>query len=124
METANALAHMGQLRPPQARGLIKKHPNIHFIASHSNPIFMDGSLQPWVNMFAGESLTSDWKGLMVAHPDRFILGFDNVWKKHWRKLYHRQAALWRKTLLELPTEVAHAVALDNAGRLWKLPPLH
>ena len=117
-----ALTHMGQLSADEARGLIAGHGNIHFIMSHANPLTVYSSSQPWVDMFDnGEELSPRWRRLVVAHPDRFILGFDNVFADHWSYRFTNQVVLWRKALAKLPHEVAHAVAHQNAERLWRLP---
>ena len=116
------LIHMGQLQAEEAARLIERHPNLHFITSHSNPVVIASSNQPWVNLFQGESLHPKWKALMVRRPRRFVLGFDNVWAEHWGEFYFRQVALWRKALGELPPDAAHAIAHGNAERLWSLPP--
>jgi len=116
------LIHMGQLEANEVRQLIETHRNVYFLTSHCNPITVEGSRQPWVNLFDGGTLSSEWKNLMTQHPDRFILGFDNVWAAHWGSYYLDQVVLWRKVLRELPLEVAHAVAHRNAEHLWRLPP--
>ncbi len=118
-----ALIHMGQLEPAAVGRLIESHPNLYFITSHATPITTERSRQPWVNMFDGDRLTPTWRDLIVRHPDRFILGFDNVWANHWGERYEETAALWRNALKNLPDPVAHAVAHRNAERLWRLPPL-
>lgn len=123
------LIHMGQLDHPTIRRLIEAHDNIYFIASWSNPmprhpfIVLDEATDPRTKMFDGNYLSMDWKQLMIEHPDRFILGFDNVWPEHWGQYYLDQIELWRKAIKELPLEVAHAFAHGNAERLWHLPPL-
>lgn len=114
------LIHMGQLDYDGVRRLIEAYPNIYFITAHSNPISVKKSIQLWTNMFDGDRLAADWKQLMVEHPDRFILGFDNVWAEHWGQFYLDQIALWREAIKELPIEVAHAFAHGNAERLWHL----
>ena len=116
------LIHMGQLKAKDVSRLIAAHPNIHFITAHTNPVTVSRSSEPWVDQFDGDSLAAEWKELYLRHPDRFILGFDNVWARHWKKLYVEQVALWRRALKELPDTVAHAVAHGNAERLWNLPP--
>jgi len=117
------LIHMGQLRCAEAHQFLKEHPNLYFITSHCNPITVESSQQPWVNLFAGGELSAEWRNLIIAFPGRFILGFDNVFPNHWGKYYLRQVALWKKALSELPHEVAHAVAHGNAEGLWKLLPI-
>jgi len=114
------LIHMGQLDHDGVRRLIEAHPNIYFITSHSNPIAAGESGQPWTNMFDGDYLSADWKQLIVKYPDRFILGFDNVYVEHWGQFYLKQIGFWRKAIKELPAEVAHAFAHGNAERLWHL----
>lgn len=64
-----------------------------------------------------------WRKLIIEHPSRFILAFDNVWPHHWSDMYVEQAELWRNALGKLPSDIAHAVAHRNAERLWKLTPL-
>jgi len=76
------LIPMGQLSHIDVRQMIEEYPNIHFITSHSNPVVIGKSTQPWINMFDSDKLSADWKQLMVEHPDRFILGFDNVFAEH------------------------------------------
>ena len=73
-------------------------------------------------MFAGRRLKGAWRKLMIDHPDRFILAFDNVFAEHWGDYYLEQIELWRKALETLPEDVAHAIAHKNAERLWHLPP--
>ena len=117
------LIHMGQLSATETRELIAAHQNVYFITSHANPVRVSRSRQPWVDMFdGGEVLAPVWKRLVIAHPERFILGFDNVWEEDWSDLYGRQADLWRSALADLPHGVAHKVAHRNAERLWRLKP--
>jgi predicted TIM-barrel fold metal-dependent hydrolase len=118
-----ALIHMGQLEAYDVRRLIERHPNIHFITAHTTPITTESSQQPWVNMFDDGQLTADWANLITQHPDRFVLGFDNVWADHWGDRYVETASFWRRALAALPDAVAHAVAHRNAERLWRLPPV-
>lgn len=120
------LIHMGQLGLEEVSRLIYKHANIYFITAHTNPISLNKSRQPWVNMFSGNVFTGyqldqKWKALIINHPDRFVLGFDNVFEEHWGNFYLDQVKLWKKVLAELPLEVAHKLAHKNAERLWGLP---
>jgi predicted TIM-barrel fold metal-dependent hydrolase len=114
------LIHMGQLDHVAVYQLIEAYKNIYFITSHANPIVASASGQPWTNMFNGDYLSTDWKQLMIKYPDRFILGFDNVYVEHWGQFYLDQVALWRKALQDLPVEIANALAHGNAERLWCL----
>jgi predicted TIM-barrel fold metal-dependent hydrolase len=117
-----ALIHLGQLQAPEARRLLAAHANVYFMASHANPVMVNRSNQPWVNMFDGDRLAPQWRALVLRHPGRFVLAFDNVWAEHWEHLYLPQVAVWRKALAGLPPEAAHKFAHGNAERLWRLPP--
>ena len=118
------LIHMAQLDASQVKRLIATHPNVYFMVSHSTPITTSTSRQPWTNLFDGKTLKPEWHALMAAHPDRFVLNFDNVWEKDWSEdNYLAQARLWRKALATLPNEIAHAIAHRNAERLWRLSPV-
>ena len=116
------LIHMGELQVDEARRLVSNYENIHFNTAMSNPIAVERSAQPLVNLFKETQLAPEWIELFVSYPDRFILGFDNVFAGHWRKFYVKQVALWRKALSDLPENVAHSLAHANAEKLWRLPP--
>jgi hypothetical protein len=110
------LMHMAQLDVSDAAALLEDHRNIMFFTSHANTLVVEESRQPWTNMFSGEELASEWKALVLRHPERFVLALDNVWPEHWSERYMQQVELWRKALGKLPNEVAHAVAHGNAER--------
>ena len=116
------LIHMAQLGPEEVARLIATHPNLYFIPAHATPVTLDRTREPWTAMFTGRRLAPPWRALILRYPERFVLGFDNVWANHWEKLYLPQVALWREALSDLPDDVAHAVAHRNAERLWRLPP--
>lgn len=115
-----AMIHMGQLGVDDVRRLIESHNNVYFMTSHTNPIAISNSNQPWTNMFKGEVLAPEWKKLVVKYPDRFILAFDNVWPDQWGDFFLREAEYWRKAFAALPIEVAHSIAHGNAERLWNI----
>ena len=71
-------------------------------------------------MFKGDLLAPDWHELVVEHPDRFILTFDNVWPDQWGDFYLKEAEYWHKALEALPSDVARVVAHGNAERLWNI----
>ena len=66
------------------------------------------------------SLPPRRKDLFIAYPDRFILGFDNVWARHWRKIYVPQVLLWKKALGGLPEGAAQQISHGSAERLWNV----
>jgi predicted TIM-barrel fold metal-dependent hydrolase len=115
------MIHMGQLQLAEVRRLIESHPNVYFMTSHTTPAVIGKSKQRWTPMFQNDGLAPDWRELVIEKPDRFILAFDNVWPDHWGDFYLRQAEQWRKAFAALPAEVAHAVAHENAERLWRIP---
>jgi predicted TIM-barrel fold metal-dependent hydrolase len=115
------MIHMGQLRSGDVQRLLDAYKNVYFMTSHANPVVISESNQPWTQMFEGDVLARDWKALLVKYPDRFIFALDNVWPEHWGEYYLRQVEYWRKAFEALPPEVAHAIAHENAERLWKIP---
>ena len=117
-----ALIHMGQLQHQQVQELIEQHPNIYFLTSHTDPVTVNNSRQPWINIFtpSGYHFKDSWKNLFNAYPDRFIFALDNVWDYHWQNSYNKKMKYWREALLELPENTAHLIAHGNAERLWKL----
>lgn len=117
-----ALIHMAQLDAGDAAELLASHANLVLLTSHANPITATASRQPWTDLFIENQLAPEWHALVLRHPDRFVLAFDNVWTGDWTDKYAQQADLWRGALAKLPAEVAHAVAHRNAERLWKLAP--
>lgn len=116
------LIHMGQLSNEQVHGLIERHSNLYFLTSHTDPIVVNKSKQPWVNIFTlfGYRFKEPWKKLFIDYPDRFIFALDNVWDFHWQNSYDERMKHWRKALSELPKNTAHLIAHGNAERLWKL----
>lgn len=114
------MVHMGQLKVDEAKRLIEAHPNIHFLTSHANSYAAGKSVQPWTVMVTGDGLKPAWKALVEAHPDRFVMAFDNVFAEHWGDYYLEQVKLWRKALAQLPPAAAQAIAHGNAERLWGL----
>jgi len=114
-----ALIHMGQLESNDVETLLSEHSNVFFITSHSNPVSIASSNQPWTNMFSGDSLAPEWERLLLAYPDRLIFALDNVWPEHWEAdHYARQIATWKKALTYIPPEVVKVFAHGNAERLW------
>jgi len=118
------LNRLGELQAPEIKRLIANHGNVFFITAQCNPIAVKNTREPLVNIFKGNKLAPEWKELIVTHPDRFVLGFDNVWARHWKNMYVQQVELWRKALADIPEDVAKKVAFENAQGLWKLQIQH
>jgi hypothetical protein len=121
-----ALTHMGQLSPAEVGRLIEGHRNIYFLTSHANTVWIHtkGHGLPWSDLFDDKKIASEWLTVMLRHPDRFVLAFDNVLDEDWSGDYVTQVRLWQAALVELPISVAHAVAQANAERLWRLRSAH
>ncbi len=114
------LTHMGQLSRDRCLRLIENHKNVHFHTGWTNPVAVEGSNQPWMNVFEGDRLAPEWKDLFVQYPQRFIFALDNVFTEHWSDFYQKQMNYWKQALAELPAEVAHLIAHGNAERLWEI----
>ncbi len=116
-----ALVHRGQLDAEETHRLIEKFPNFYSVLSHSietqpeygfTSIFQEGC----------GGLDADWRELLFARPERFLLSFDAPFGHQWANRIPREAAIWRRTLQRLPADVAHKIGHENAERLWRLPP--
>jgi predicted TIM-barrel fold metal-dependent hydrolase len=114
--------HIGQLKSNECRRLIEKHKNLYFHTGWTNPVAVNSSNQPWVNVFEGKCLAPDWRDLFIKYPKRFIFALDNVFAEHWTNFYLKQMEYWKKALTELPLDVAHLIAHGNAERLWHIAP--
>jgi predicted TIM-barrel fold metal-dependent hydrolase len=123
-DLAVALTHMGQLNATNAERLIQAHPNLYFLTSHANTVWLgsrNSGTAAWINLFDGDVLAPAWQALIQRHPDRFVLAFDAVYDQDWSQSYVSQVRLWKAAFKTLPADVAHAVAHGNAERLWRLP---
>ena len=104
------------------RRLLDAHPNLHFMTSHASPYYQGGG-KTFINMFEGGRLKPEWRKLISEHPDRFVFALDNVFARFWTpSLYLGKMDMWWRALADLPDAAAHALAHENAERLWKLPP--
>ena len=77
-----ALIHTGQLQPDVGSNLLENYSNLYFMTSHADPVTVNNSSQPWVNIFDDYQSKKAWKTLFIAHPERFIFAIDNVWAGH------------------------------------------
>jgi len=106
------LSNMGKLKAKEVAWLIERHDNIFFLTTDAS--------DPEFAMLDGMTLSSEWKPLVMSHPDRFVFAVDNVSADDWQNEYSEVMRHWRSALSELPNDVAHAVAHGNAERLWKM----
>jgi predicted TIM-barrel fold metal-dependent hydrolase len=92
------------------RSLLTKHPNLYMAikldesgSRVTSPFTLEGAIKPvWVMM-------------LRRFPDRFMIGSDQFFDEGTERL-----DLARKFVDALPPEVAHAVASDNARRIYRL----
>jgi len=61
------------------------------------------------------TLRADWAAMLVAFPDRFVIGSDQFLDEGADRL-----ALARKLIDALPSSVARLIASENARRLHRL----
>ena len=65
-------------------------------------------------------LCPEWRALLLAYPERFLLGSDTWVNQRW--LYYGDTmAEYRAWLGDLPPAVARKIAWDNGARLFGLP---
>ena len=133
------LIHLGQASPKIAKELLAKYKNIFFLTSMASgfyQIFTRGKevhhQDGWETFFEVEGKNmqqhasnpfwrNEWRQLVLDYPDKFILGFDNVFAGNWRNRYKVDIAIWRRGLARLEPNVAKQLACSNAKKLWGLP---
>jgi predicted TIM-barrel fold metal-dependent hydrolase len=65
-------------------------------------------------------LTAEWRGVLLRHPERFLLGSDTWSQSRWDG-YAGIIAGYRRWLADLPADAARMIAAGNAQRLFGLP---
>lgn len=68
---------------------------------------------------AGGALSDEWKALLTAFPERFLLGSDTWINARWAG-YEGLMADARRWLADLPAPVARRIAWENGARLFGL----
>tara|TARA_B100000780_G_C21033383_1_gene414408 strand:+ start:69 stop:1067 length:999 start_codon:yes stop_codon:yes gene_type:complete len=122
------LMHMAQIEFSEAKFIINKTNNIHFITSHAdnerqrkmkkNP---GKGQQGWITLFdKNDNFQKRWLDLMNENPKRFVLALDNVWDGHWLRGYGKRIYMWRKALSFLNEDSAILIACGNANTYFKL----
>jgi len=122
------LMHMAQIEFSEAKFIIDKTNNIHFITSHAdNEREKQMKRKPgrgqmgWINLFdKNDNFQKKWLNLMNENPKRFVLALDNVWDRHWLKGYEERIYIWRKALASLNSDAASLIACGNANNYFKL----
>jgi len=109
--------------------IFEQDPNAHILWAHAG--FEDAStviemLDQHKNLWADLSFRWDiytnnrflygWKTLLLAHPDRFMLGIDTYAPQRWLEI--QSTMNWQRSLLKaLPGKVAQAIAYENGDRV-------
>ena len=122
------LMHMAQIEFNEAKFIINKTNNVHFITSHADNKAKKRmkknkgkSQQGWINLFdKNDNLQKNWINLMNKNPKRFVLALDNVWDGHWLRGYGKQIYMWRKALASLNKDSAVQIACRNAKTYFRL----
>lgn len=101
-------AHTGFSTPPEKIA--------QYLARHPGLV---GELSYRYDMTADGRLTPAWRALLLAHPDRFVLGSDTWVNERWAR-YGEIMTYYRSWLAQLPSDVAARIASGNGERLFGL----
>lgn len=109
--------------PPIVRDLLMRNANLYmsFRLQHARPDFAADALTP-----QGQ-LKSDWRQLILDFPERFVLGTDTFYQDSSQARGGNATGLenLRRLLSQLPPDIAHKVARDNAAGLYRqIDPAH
>ena len=112
------LGHCGKdSTAAEARAVLEAAPNIYCNLAHrAPPQETSGDSSRYIWTYKG--LKEDWKKLIEDHPDRFMVGVDDVhsWSQYDEVVYSIRAYL----LDNLTKDTAAKVAYLNAKKLYKL----
>jgi amidohydrolase family protein len=97
-------AHSGFDQPDNVRAMLAKHKMLWADLAYRNDYAPHGKLDP------------AWRQLLVAFPDRFMVGTDTPSPERWYYVVEH-ARFARGWLAELPADVADNIAFRNAERL-------
>lgn len=99
-------AHTGfSVATDKVAALMKQHAGLMGELSYRNDITDGGKL------------STQWRALFTAHPDRFLLGSDAWVTERWGQ-YDELMRYYRAFLSELPRAVAEAIAFRNGERMF------
>jgi len=100
-------AHAGMSEPPEVVGeMLDTYQTLYADTSYrEREILGDGGLDPL------------WRGVILRHPDRLMVGTDTWINAQWDD-YEELIALNRRWLAKLPRDVAERIAWRNAARLF------
>ncbi len=105
-------AHTGFSTPPaKIAQYLARHPGLVGELSYRYDITENGRLDP------------AWRALLLAYPDRFVVGSDTWVNERWAR-YGEIMAYYRGWLAQLPPDVAAKIASGNGERLFRVAPGH
>jgi predicted TIM-barrel fold metal-dependent hydrolase len=99
---------IGGVPVERVRDLLRRHPTLHGELSY----------RPGLVGASGQ-LAPEWRELMLAHPDRFVVGSDTWINERWDR-YESLMDDYRRWLGGLPPEVARRIGWGNGARLFAL----
>jgi predicted TIM-barrel fold metal-dependent hydrolase len=102
-------AHSGFSTPPaQIARYLAQYPNLVGELSYRYDVTEDGKLAP------------AWRALLLAYPDRFVVGSDTWVNERWAR-YGEIIEYYRAWLAQLPAEVGAKIGSGNGERLFPAP---
>jgi hypothetical protein len=106
-------AHTGIGGPSVARvrALLEKYPGLMGELSYRPGLVCAGN--------PGPRLCPEWRALLLAFPDRFLVGSDTWINARWAN-YDELMQGYRSWLAELPPDVARRIAWGNGAALFQL----
>jgi hypothetical protein len=100
-------AHAGAYPyPPLLRDYLRRYPGLYIdLSVRDQRVAPDGELDP------------QWELLLLEYPRRFMVGVDTYSTERWHAFAEVVSRI-RNWLDQLPAEVSHAIAYQNAARLF------
>jgi hypothetical protein len=103
---------IGGVPPERVRALLERYPLLLGELSYRPGLVCSGSK-------GAARLCPEWRELLLAFPDRFVLGSDTWINQRWQ-YYEDTMSEYRAWLGDLPADVAHKIAWGNAARMFGL----
>ncbi len=97
-------AHAGFEEPQQVGEMMRRYPRLWAELSIRSDVTNNGKI------------AGDWRAVLLAFPDRFMVGTDTYMPMHWETVADH-AAWTRRWLADLPTDVAERIAYRNGKAL-------
>ncbi|MCX5795430.1 MAG: amidohydrolase family protein [Elusimicrobia bacterium] len=115
--------HMGFGSPAEVKDILKEHDNVFFtISKKLTPFeyFADPAMKQGASILDEQKIVrAEWKELFVAHPTRFLFATDSHKHYMWDH-YEEIVRAYRRFLSQLPEDVVHKIAHQNAEAVFGL----